>query len=68
VADDVILLGGRPEGAGGFEAGQQAATTGARPSGGGQSRSKGQLGGGTPSSNNDPFGPEMGITDDDVPF
>ena len=69
VADDVILLGGKPEGAGsGFEAGPPAATAGARSSGQGQGRSKGQFGGGAPSGNNDPFGPEMGITDDDVPF
>ena len=69
VADDVILLGGKPEGAGGFEAGAPTATAGAaRPGGQGQGRSKGQFGGGAPSGNNDPFGPEMGITDDDVPF
>lgn len=68
VADDVILLGGKPEGAGGFEAGPPAATAGARSGGQNQGRSKGQFGGGAPSGNNDPFGPEMGITDDDVPF
>jgi single-strand DNA-binding protein len=71
VADEVILLGGRSESGSGFEAGQPAVTTGARPAGGqgqGQSRGKGQFGGGMPPTNSDPFGPEMGITDDDVPF
>jgi single-strand DNA-binding protein len=67
VADEVILLGGKVEG-GGFEAGSSpAATAGARPSGG-QAKGKGQFGGGAPAANHDPFGPDMGITDDDVPF
>ncbi len=70
VADEIILLGGKGEGAGGFEAGAPAAaTTGTRPGGQGQQgKNKGQFGGGAPSANNDPFGPDMGITDDDVPF
>ncbi len=71
VADEVILLGGKGEDAGGgFEAGAPATNASARPSGGGQgSRGKGQFGGGAmPPVNNDPFGPDMGITDDDVPF
>lgn len=70
VADEVILLGGKSEGTGGFEAGAPAANVGARSSGQGQQggRSKGQFGGGMPPANNDPFGPDMGITDDDVPF
>jgi single-strand DNA-binding protein len=69
VADEVILLGGKGEGAGGFEAGMPAANAGARSGGQGQGgRSKGQFGGGMPPANSDPFGPDMGITDDDVPF
>jgi single-strand DNA-binding protein len=66
VADEVILLGGKAEGGSGIEAGPPAAATGARPAG--QGKGKGQFGGGMPPANNDPFGPEMGITDDDVPF
>lgn len=69
VADEVILLGGKAEGGSGFEAGPPAATAGARSSGGqGQGRGRGQFGGNTPPANHDPFGPDMGITDDDVPF
>ena len=71
VADEVILLGGKGEGGSGFEAGPPAATTGARPGGQGQAQARGgrgQFGGGAPPANNDPFGPDMGITDDDVPF
>ena len=70
IADEIILLGGKSEGGSGFEAGQPTAATGARPGGQGQgqSRGKGQFGGGMPPANSDPFGPEMGITDDDVPF
>jgi single-strand DNA-binding protein len=69
VADEIILLGGKGEGAGGFEAGLPTAATGARPGGQRQgNKDKGQFGGGMPPASNDPFGPEMGITDDDVPF
>jgi len=70
VADEVILLGGKAEGGSGFEAGAPTTTAGARPAGGqAQSKGKGQFGGGNmPPANHDPFGPDMGITDDDVPF
>lgn len=58
VADEVILLGGRGESAGGYEgAGQSAARTS-----GGASRGKA-----APAAEEDPYG-GMGITDDDVPF
>ncbi|MFL6466217.1 MAG: single-stranded DNA-binding protein [Bryobacteraceae bacterium] len=67
VADEIILLGGKAEGGSGLEAGPPAAATSARPAG--QGKGKGQFGGSMPpANNNDPFGPEMGITDDDVPF
>jgi single-strand DNA-binding protein len=58
VAEEVILLGGRGDGGGGFESGGQA-TRRSGPSGRG----------GTPSSSGpeDDFG-GMGVTDDDVPF
>ena len=59
VAEEVILLGGRAEGAGGYDAGAQAA--GAR-AGGGPGRAKS-----APSADEDPYG-GMGVTDDDVPF
>jgi len=65
VADEVILLGGRGEGAGGFEAGTQA---GARQgSSGNAPRSRGgasQPGGGA----EDDALSGMGVSDDDVPF
>ena len=63
VADDVILLGGRGEGAGGFEGGQGAARSGA------PSRARGPAGGGGAPGGGpeDDFG-GMEITDDDVPF
>lgn len=70
IADEVILLGGKGEGGSGFEASPPAATTGARSGGGqqGQNKGRGQFGGGAPPAQHDPFGPDMGITDDDVPF
>ncbi len=60
VAEDVILLGSRGEGSGGFEAGS-ARSAGASSAGG---RGKGSAPASAPA---DDFG-EMGITDDDVPF
>ncbi len=64
VADDVILLGGRGESAGGFEGGAQAAS---RPTGAAaSSRGRGAAGSAGP-GHDEEFG-EMGVTDDDVPF
>jgi single-strand DNA-binding protein len=60
VAEEVILLGGRGEGAPGFEAGAQA---GART---GAPRGKG-AGAGATAGEEDAFG-GLGVTDDDVPF
>ena len=59
VAEEVILLGGRGESAGGYEStGQAAATrTGAAPA-------RGKT---APAAEDDPYG-GMGVTDDDVPF
>jgi single-strand DNA-binding protein len=61
VAEEVILLGGRGEGSGGYESGGQAA--GAARAGGGGGRGKASA----PGADEDPFG-GMGVTDDDVPF
>lgn len=58
VADEVILLGGRGEGAGGYEGAGQSAARAA----GGPSRSKS-----APASEEDPYG-GMGVSEDDVPF
>jgi single-strand DNA-binding protein len=58
VADDVILLGSRGEGSGGFEGGTQAGRSGAPPRG---------RGAGTPAPAEDDLG-GMQITDDDIPF
>jgi single-strand DNA-binding protein len=60
VADDVLLLGGKGEGGGGYETGAQ---TGARA--GAPSRGKGV--GAPAAAGEDEFG-GMGVTDDDVPF
>src|SRR5436190_23728314 len=60
VAEEVILLGGRGEGAPGSEAGAQA---GART---GAPKAKG-AGAGPPAGEEDAFG-GLGVTDDDVPF
>jgi single-strand DNA-binding protein len=60
VAEEVILLGGRGEGAPGFEAGAQA---GART---GTPKAKG-AGAAPPAGEEDAFG-GLGVTDDDVPF
>ncbi len=60
VADEVILLGGRGEGDGGFEGGAQA---GARSAG----QNRGRSSGGPTAGPEDDFG-GMQITDDDVPF
>lgn len=59
VAEEVLLLGGRGEGSGGYESGAQA--SGAR-AGGGQSRGKS-----APAGDEDAYG-GLGVTDDDVPF
>ncbi len=69
VADDVILLGGRGEGAPGEGAPSMSSGSssggggnfGSRPGGGGASRQK-------PATPPDEPGYDMGITDDDVPF
>lgn len=61
VAEDVILLGGRGESAGGFEGGAQTAARSGAPN-----RGRG-AGAGAAGPEEDPFG-GMGITDDDVPF
>ena len=60
VAEEVILLGGRGESAGGYEASGQAA--GAR-AGGGPNRGRAA----TPAAEDDTYG-GLGVTDDDVPF
>ncbi len=60
VAEEVILLGGRAEGAPAFEAGTQPPTRAAAPS-----RGKAAAPGAPPEE--DPYG-GMGVTDDDVPF
>ena len=60
VADEVILLGGRGEGDGGFEGGAPA---GARSAG----QNRGRSSGGPAAGPEDDFG-GMQITDDDVPF
>ena len=62
VADEVILLGGRGEGGGGFEGAGQAAGRGAAPNRASR--------GAAPASTNAPEDdfPGMQITDDDVPF
>ena len=60
VAEEVILLGGRGEGAPGFEGGAQS---GARA---GAAKGKG-AGPGAPGGEEDAFG-GLGVTDDDVPF
>lgn len=61
VADEVILLGGRGDSAGGFDAQSGAGRTAAPPRG----RAPGQ--GGPPPAGEDPFG-GMGVSDDDIPF
>src|SRR4030088_916783 len=67
VADEVILLGGRGEGApAGFEGGGGGARGAARPQSGPRP-SSGPGGGGPNQSEDDPFG-GMGVNDDDVPF
>jgi single-strand DNA-binding protein len=65
VAEEVILLGGRGEGAPGFEAGAQAGSQ-AGTRGGAPSRGRG-TGAGVAAEEADPYG-GMGVTDDDVPF
>ena len=60
VAEEVILLGGRGDSAGGYEGGGQ--TAGARAAAG-AGRSKASA----PSGDEDPYGGQ-GVTDDDVPF
>jgi single-strand DNA-binding protein len=70
VADDVILLGGRGEGAPpaeGFSAGAQSAAP--RTAGGGQSRPRPAAApAAAPSATPDEQSLDQGITDDDVPF
>ena len=61
VADDVILLGGRGDGGGAFDGGAAAGTRTGAPA-------RGKSSGGGARPQDDEFGPEMGITDDDVPF
>jgi single-strand DNA-binding protein len=67
VADEVILLGGRGEGGGAFDAGAQssgrAGATGNPGGGGSRNRPTG-----APAPDEDPFGGGMGVSDDDVPF
>ena len=58
IADDVILLGGRDGGdMGGEGPGQRRSAPGTAGTKGSQ-----------PGGETDPFGPEVGITDDDIPF
>jgi single-strand DNA-binding protein len=67
IADEVILLGGRGDGGGSnYDAGASsgAGRTSGGSAGGGRGRPSG--GGGGPES--DPFGGDLGISDDDVPF
>lgn len=62
VAEEVILLGGRGEGGGGFDQGSQTAASGARPT-----ASRGRAAGPSAPPEEDNFG-AAGITDDDIPF
>ncbi|MBV9082887.1 MAG: single-stranded DNA-binding protein [Acidobacteriaceae bacterium] len=62
VAEDIILLGGRAEGGGGFEG--SGAHAGARSSTTPRGRAAGQAGA---APEEDPYS-GMGVTDDDVPF
>ena len=67
VAEEVILLGGRGEGAPGFEGGTQAGARSGVPAGSmvaGRGRGTGP---GAPASEEDQY-EGMGVTDDDVPF
>ena len=61
VAEEVILLGGRSEGAPAAESGAQAGARAGAPN-----RGKG-AGAGAPAGEDDAFG-GLGVTDDDVPF
>ncbi len=61
VADEVILLGGRGEASGGYEAGAQATSRAATPPKGKAAEAS------AGAAEDDQFG-GMGVTDDDVPF